>query len=397
MLNLPNGCSSSELAVFPKNWKSQSASVRKFWYIHYRFYDPRQQVKSKQVFIKRMNKFSDPSLRRQATQALIDDELDLLKNEGYNPIIGAKQPPIDESCPIEIHTPIIQALELANKELDISEKTRKLIRSYLVHIQKATDKLKLSAIAIGSIKRKHMLLILKRCERMNNWTGNTFNSYRAHLMMLFKKLVEFEAIDQNPVRDISKRKTVRRIRATIPADKRKMIDEYLKSNHYTFWRFMHIFFHSGARESELLRLKVKDVDIVAQRYKMEVKKGSEAHEANRTIKDIARQLWEEVLAEGQPDDFVFSRGLKPGPASIRPDQITRRWRKHIKQNKDLNVMEDFYSLKHLNTTQTVDILSEQDAAAMNAHKSTAMVVKIYDTNQAERQHEKLKRVTNSFS
>ncbi|MEJ7740594.1 MAG: hypothetical protein WKF97_24520 [Chitinophagaceae bacterium] len=35
-------------------------------------------------------------------------------------------------------------------------------------------------------------------------------------------------------------------------------------------------------------------------------------------------------------------------------------------------------LKHLNTTEVVDALSEEEAAKLNAHTSTAMVIEIYD-------------------
>ena len=93
-------------------------------------------------------------------------------------------------------------------------------------------------------------------------------------------------------------------------------------------------------------------------------------------------------------DFIFSKGLKPGPKGIRADQISRRWRVHIK--KKLGITCDFYSLKHLNTDQTSARLGLSLASAHNSHKSTAITM-TYAVNEKERMHEQLKKVRNSFS
>jgi hypothetical protein len=40
MITLPNSCKCSELKVNPKNRENSRASVRKNWFIYYRFYNP---------------------------------------------------------------------------------------------------------------------------------------------------------------------------------------------------------------------------------------------------------------------------------------------------------------------------------------------------------------------
>lgn len=40
MIFLQNGCSYSGLSVSPSNWDKARASLRKKWYIFYRFYSP---------------------------------------------------------------------------------------------------------------------------------------------------------------------------------------------------------------------------------------------------------------------------------------------------------------------------------------------------------------------
>ena len=153
---------------------------------------------------------------------------------------------------------------------------------------------------------------------------------------------------------------------------------------------------------QLLSLKIKDVDLRRQQYKLLVKKGKSYKEVMKTIKNVAVPLWREVLedfSQGEGvngESYVFHKDLRPGgKAPIRPEQITRRWEVHVKQK--LKIYVDFYSLKHLNTTEVVSMLSEEDAARLNAHEGTAMVKRVYDVGRTDRQHERLKKVSNVFA
>lgn len=93
-------------------------------------------------------------------------------------------------------------------------------------------------------------------------------------MMLFKELEELEATDIDPVSKISKKKTETKLRELLTDDERILIDKHLnKKKTYTFWRFLQIFFHSGARETELLKIQAKDVNLDKQRFKILIKKG----------------------------------------------------------------------------------------------------------------------------
>jgi hypothetical protein len=65
--------------------------------------------------------------------------------------------------------------------------------------------------------------------------------------------------------------------------------------------------------------------------------------------------------------------------------------------KKIGIEADFYSLKHLHTTEVVDMLSEKEAASHNEHTSTAMVVGIYDVRGESRRHGKVKTLKNKFA
>jgi integrase len=159
------------------------------------------------------------------------------------------------------------------------------------------------------------------------------------------------------------------------------------------WRFIHIFFHSGSRTTEILRVQGEHVDLKRQKVKYLVLKGQEYQWVERTIKNVALSLWQQAMEGCGPQDYVFSKGLKPGAKPIRAEQISRRWRTHIK--KKLGISCDFYSLKHLNTDQTSALLGLKEASIHNSHKSTGITM-TYAVTEKERIHQKIKEIDNQF-
>ena len=130
-----------------------------------------------------------------------------------------------------------------------------------------------------------------------------------------------------------------------------------------------IFFFIRGKISELLRVRQFDVDLRSQRYKVLIQKGRQCTEVWKTIKDIALPYWASIMNECKRGQFVFSVGLNPGDKKIQPYQIGKRWYRLVK--KRLGVTADFYSLKHLQTTEIAELLTDVDAAKHNSHLSTA--------------------------
>ena len=157
---------------------------------------------------------------------------------------------------------------------------------------------------------------------------------------------------------------------------------------------MQIFFQSGARESELLRLKTEDDNLKEQYFKITVFKRKIPVEEKRPIKTISLPFWTELIEMALPGQYVFSKNLLPGNFSISPAQITRRWRTHIKEK--LRIKADFYSLKHLNLDEITEQLSPQLASALAGHTSTKMIEEVYAVGHKERMMQKLKNIENPF-
>lgn len=400
MIILPNGCKCSNLTVHPSDWKTSKAKLKSIWYITYRFYDPtvidsNGKIKPKQIQIKGMNECQSLKDKQFVTQSLLESEMDLL-TKGYNPITKACLPEDEVQYEIDPSTPFIKALNAAKERMQLSKSSAKDIRLCINACDVAAKQLRYEQIQIKDIKRKHIRFILDRCAKLNpKFSANTFNHYRSYLMMLFKELLELEAVDGNPVRDIAKKKTVKKIREVLSTEERQKVDKHLFANHYTFWRLVQVFFHSGARETEILRVMAKDVQLDQQRFKVTINKGKQSQEVWRTIKTIALPIWQELLSESKPEHYLFSKGLIPGDVSITSHQITKRWRIHVKQK--LGISADFYALKHLNLDETAAVLDIEAATKMAGHKSTVITMKHYTVNETSRQHDRLKEVANKFA
>lgn len=397
MISLPNGCKCSNPSVFPKNWETGQHDLSIDWYITYRFYDPAH-PRPKLVSIRGMNDYHTIADRRRATRTILNYHLDLLQT-GYNPITKARiEAPDHEISP---DTPFIIAYRKALERLTITPRVKIGINSVIKGVEKSAEEMNIKNMPIGQVSRRHIKMILERCAKNSvKWSNNRFNTYRGYLMMLYKELVELEAVQHNPIRDISKKTVVKKIKATLSNKQRAYIDSHLKTSFPRFREFVHLFFHSGGRKTELLQLKPPMVDLAAQKYRCIIKKGKQYKEVERTIKTIAIPYWKFFLEGCPADKFIFGTLFQPGVKPMGEETPTRYWKRFIKDDIDkggLGIDIDFYSLKHLNTTEVVDRLDEQAAAALNAHTSKAMVVNIYDVRQRDRQHNRLKEVNNPFT
>jgi integrase len=383
-IHVLNGCSHSKLSVNPKNWETKSAKTNLDWFITYRFYDP-SFPKPKLVMLKGMNSYKSLADRQIETIRLIKQELESLA-DGYNPF----QKKTLAASTDEKRT-IIEALNYAFTKTVVADLTRRDIKYSITQFDKAITVLGLEQMSISEVTRKHVKLILDESSSSND----RFNKNRSGLMILFSILTELEMVNTNFVRDVKRKKTVKKIRQILTPAERVIVDNHLKVNHPEFHRFLHIFFHSGARISELIRLKVQEVDLSNQRFKVTILKGRQYVETWKTIKDVALPYWDEVLKSSTINQYVFSRGLVPGDVCIKPYQIDKRWNRLVK--KKLNIEADFYSLKHLHTTEVVELLDDVQAAKHNSHTNTAMVNSVYDVRATGRKANQVKTLNNSFT
>jgi hypothetical protein len=408
MILLISGCSYSDFVVHPADWKT-CARITGPWYIFYRFYDPAFRNTPKwglKVTIKGMNRATNLTDRRRLTIDLIKNETEHL-HAGNNPITNANPASAGAISP---NTSLIDALTWAAKEIPVEPNTRKDLRSILKYVGQAAAAVNLRTLPIGQARRLHVRALLNQVGKVkkhtpvtskgkptgqtrDTWTASNFNFYRANLGVLFNYLMENDVIEANPALNLKKAKATRRVREVLQDDQRPLVDAYLAGKDPAFHRFLHIFYHQLTREVELLRVKGKDVNLKIQKFKRLQKKGREFKEDYPTIPDIAVPYWEKALEGCGPNDYVFSRGLKPGKAMIRPEQIARRWRK---VKKALGITADFYSNKHLKASALAEEIGDKPTSEQMGHAGTGMLIKFYDTTRPAREHEIKKRSGKPF-
>jgi len=426
-LILPHGCRTGKISVTPANWQDPDASSETTWMIHYRFHDPNFAGKYRKGYpkhVKNMNDAKSLKERQRVTRDLLKNEITLLQ-QGYNPILKRIVPPndleISPSCYFTV------AIEKAFNLVDESA-TKKKMEKTLPHLKKAIGQLKYESLPVGDIRQHHLEKVLIQVGRNKKaeydlqrkqplkyspktrksrrskdrkpppeeWGAEAFNSYRAYLQILFKMLKKLGATEVKPVDDIEKKKGVKAPKTPLTADDWQKIDT-LRATNYTFWRMIKIFHRSGARGTETMAVQREHVEIANQRFQVLVMKGDGQWEWMwKTITRDVLHLWKELFDEAQPGDFIFGKGLRPGPVKISARQLTIRWRWHCKEK--LGIKAGFYGLKKDHTTKVINIALQkieaatQEAAVVNGHKSTAMNKKHYDLEAGERLHRELSKL-----
>lgn len=431
-ISLLNGCYYTGIKVTPQNWETPKADITKTWYIWYRFTDPSQKEHPvytdgvRQVSMKGGNHLHTLTERRNYIKGLIEEEREMIEDRHYNPITECFMTPSTspDYTVLSPTTPFIKALEevlkhkSANKGIqNESERVKESdnyinMKSVLKYIKMAAIAVDYDKIPIKDISKFHIRHLLEETGKIKQaienkkrkhlrkevWTNNNYNSYRAHLMMFYTELDDWGAVDNNPVEKIKIKEHVPEERETLTEEQRQFIDKHLHEHHYEFWIFLNIFFLAGCRITEIMTVQGKDVDLENQKFKALRKKGQKVVVVDYVITNTALKYWRLVLENCKPEQYVFSKGLVPGDTQIDSNQITRRWKRHIKDKFEITA--DFYSLKHLQTTMTRDLIETTDigrkiAASFN-NESETMIDKHYDTKSKARRISLLRNIPHEF-
>lgn len=403
IIQLRNNCRYSTPSVWPPNWDSGGvALLKKNWYIQYTFYDDNT-GKKRNFMVKGFNSFKTLADRRGGVLHRLNTIKDQIEVRLWNPIEKVGAVGYDESSDIEltIATPIYDALVYAKKKMRVGVMTEKSeINPCMRGYEKAINALRISHVGIGSITLKNLYKICERCGYKENgeYSADKFNRHRKVLILLYKKLLQEEVVPGGniPLSIEKAKEGIKQKQKVMTLDQRKAVDEYLKANNPTFWRYLHIFFHSGARSAEMMRLKVKDVDLANQIVSYQVMKGKTPIIKERPIKDIVLSLWGAQVKDINPEWYVFGENLEPNATPIQSYQIAKRWGRIKKKAEFKDIPGGFYQLKHINTTETRKRAGLKAAALHNA-ESEKMIRAHYDTDIEADEFAALRKIDNPFS
>ncbi len=361
--NLLNGCSRTSVFISPAGYKkfTKKSKFPRQWRVKCIFHDPTQTDKYPNGF-QFVKKFSSDDLAYLKEEAELQKDImeDMLDNRNYNPI--THQYMTKKVVKLHPKLPIIEALKIAHQN-----KSKKWSTGYsndVLRLVNDIDKILIEVgfmkLLIGDVETWHIKTILDYL----NLTDSVFNHSRSHLQSLFKELKQYGCTGkENPVNDVEKRVEEIKIREVLTIEDMICVHKYLQTKCYTFFRYGKIFFYAAGRSTEFMHIQKKHVDLDNQEYQVLIKKGKQYTWEKKIILRAAIPYWREILSECQDDDdYLFSAGLVPGEKPISAKQISRRWKRHVKDSDDimdsegniLKVTADFYTHKHL----FLDILDE---------------------------------------
>nr|DAS14803.1 MAG TPA: Integrase [Caudoviricetes sp.] len=380
--------SHSEIKIVPKNWeKNLKSNIKKEWYGYYFYFTP-EHPEGYLVKFRGMNRIKDLEQRQKMTRILINSELDLL-SKGYNPI--TKQFEVNEDFVTE-KTPFLQALEIARKKIKVAESTMTNIVDVIKLVTMAANKTGVSILEIGKVKKRDIRQILDVILE-KGYSNDRYNKVKAVLGILYNYFVDLEIFEYNYCHFIKKLPHTPAPRVILRKDDKERFEE-LKTTNYNLWRFCKMFYYSGCRISEFRALKIKDINLKKQEFKIFEKKGKRYHEVLKPININVYHLWKEILSEGNGDDlFLFGNDLSPAEESITKHALSHRYRRWVV--KKLGIKVDLYALRHtyLNDITTIYGISKaKDIAGHTNERTTRIYAVDYNENILNEQ----KKVSTGF-
>ena len=408
MINLPGNRRMGKVSITPENWKTGGKTLlKKQWVIRYRYYDDNKGI-SKQIWISDFNRIDDLEERRRQLKDALDAEIENLKNNGWDPIAKACIASLTKKVvnnEISNFMSFEAALKFADTKIKVSEETRKhetapLLKQLLAH----AVKIGIANEPIKDVTRKNLRELIEKCATTlptknkpeSVYSQDKYNRCRKVLSYYYKELLDYEVVEANIPSSLNKvKQALKKVAAEISPESQKKVSDFLRENHRPFWLYLQTFYNSAPRSTEMMRLKVKDVDLKKQQVKYLVQKGKVYEEKYRVIPDIAVPYWKEVIGNAPAEWYVWGKGLQPDEKPINSYQIHKRWRRLVtsrEEFKDISIT--FYQLKHLRLTDVANNEGIEQAGKLAA-ENPGTVSKHYDMNNG-RLDDKLKKSGKEF-
>ena len=375
----------SQPMVNPTNWESPRCSVKKSWFIHYRILTD-EGLKLK--IIKGMNHLKTWEDRHNYTRKLLRKTVQELEQ-------SPKPVPV-----VTAAAPSIKFLTFKEGLLNMLDRKRSsCVKRHCKNIETLVERFTDTAareglsLSFGEVSRQTCLLILDSISKYYPCSDKTYNRYVKDVGNLFGMLDYYEFIKFNPFAKILKKTVEVEVRRVANHEERKQIDNHLYQHHYGFWRFMHIFFSSGARETELCRMQTSDVHLQERVFKVWVFKGRSKRQEIKPILPEAYPHWVEVVSAAKK--YPFGPNFEPGDRPLNVDQVSKTWKRMVKNDLKLGYI-DFYSLKHLHTDLIAQNHGIELAQSLDDHKDVK-TTSIYAVGEKTRHLNRLKQVNIKFS
>lgn len=309
------------------------SKTTKLWFVHFR-YDGKQ-FRYKLHY----NKIEDLKEREKYFNELCKAILKDLK-AGWNPNIK-------ETKPIENEITVNDAFDLAltTKKEIIQNDTYIVLKSKVNRFKKIAKILKLDQVKIIDLKNRHFELILNKTAETYKLTDISYNTYKVGLANVLNCLVDLKILKRNFKLKIKSKKVVK-LQSHIPAVAKdiEIIKTHLQTNFPNFYLFWVTLFHTGARPTELLKVRLFMIDLSNDNINFDKDITKNGKPRVVPINQYLKVILERQNIENLPKEYyLFGRDFKPCAVGIERKPATTLWREEIKDKLKINMT--LYAIK----------------------------------------------------
>lgn len=344
-----------------------SKNLQKKWFVQFMWHD-RENNEKKRIQIKHdINKWTTLKDRLQYGKDFTYYITDKLQRD-WNPLTNEFYHKPKNSYQTWADKDICSAMNDAINVINLAPDSMKGYRLAVKYFNHAAKKIKLEQTEVSKIKRSMIIQILDAYADTRKASNVQYNKNLGYLHAIFQKVVLYADLLGNPFTGIPKKAVVESKGFIRPTDQeQKEIRDYLLENDLNFLRFILVIYHTGMRPAEILKLKIKDIDLINNYIYIypnlelrnsktkKIRKVPMNSHLCKFIESMNLQNYDtEYYLFGSP--AVSGRGntgiskvekqtyFMPNKTKIGRDFATRLWNKYVKKELDLKC--DMYGLKH---------------------------------------------------
>lgn len=315
--------------------------ISKRWYVYYSFRNPETgKMKRQSPIVANFNRLYKTKQERLKNFEVLRNTLEELLKQGYSPYKDT-----DSADDFSANSALEYALSL--KKSTVATSTYK---GYMTRVGVFKSYLKrkgLDTVNIKSIDKKIVTEFLNHI--LTKTSASNRNNYRQDLSAIFSVLVENDYIKHNFIENIKKINSKPVRNKTYSQEKVDEIYQELETSDPLLLQFIKFVSYSFLRPIEVVRLKVKDIDI--KNKTLTVRAKNKAHKTKIIPEILIEDLQEMDMTD--PEYYLFT------PEGVgewdREEAGRRKWfgNRFNKVKKKLNIGSDYtvYSFRHTYTTK----------------------------------------------
>ncbi len=218
----------------------------------------------------------------------------------------------------------------------------------------------------GAFDKKVALRFMEYVFQEREVSANTYNNYIKTARAIFSWAVEHCYLNENPFKDIRKKREEDKKRTLIPSDTRGEIENYLRQKGDKGMLLMcQLVCVSLIRPKEALNIRIKDIDMNTCTIRIPADVAKNHHERHAAFNQQVKDLLNEMHLDLFPDDYyVFGTCMQPGLEMASKTAVSKRWTK-MRDKLHLPKEMQLYSLRDTGITSLIQ--SGVDPVAVMKH------------------------------